>query len=94
MDEQYATNARKSAIRMAWVAVCLQNFASSILRHAFAGKPMDDEAVRALKAECIADFKNPDAVGVPIEEEAEIMRKGLHDLEQMIDAAIAQARQG
>jgi len=61
---------------------------------AFAGKPMDDEAVRALKAECIADFKNPDAVGVPIEEEAEIMRKGLHDLEQMIDAAIAQARQG
>jgi hypothetical protein len=53
----------------------------------------DDAALTAIKDDCINDLKNMEATGLPIETEADVFREAIAHLEQIMDRAIAEARQ-
>src|ERR1700735_5045614 len=78
---------------MSIVAMSLGAFATLIVRHARAGRPLDEEAVENLKSKALVALKNSEAIGVTIEGETAILKKAIDYFSKIADNAIAQSRQ-
>jgi hypothetical protein len=71
----------------------LQGFATQIIWHFQCGGILDDAALTTIKDKSIRNLKNMEATGLPIETEADVFREAIAHLEQIMDRAIAEARQ-
>ncbi len=80
-------------IHLALTVESLRKFAARIIAHASGGGTLDDDALAAIRAECIRDLKNADTTGMSIEQEAEAFGKVVESAEKVIDAAIREGRQ-
>jgi hypothetical protein len=84
---------RLSAAQLALVALCLENFATRIMRHIRRGGALGDAALERIKERCIRDLKNAEATGLGIQQESEVLRQAIGHLQHLMDSAIAKARQ-
>ena len=87
------TNLRLSLGRAGLITMGLQDFAAKLIAHVSAGGTLDDNALASIRASCVLDLKNSDATGPSIEQQAEVFRKAIDDLEKLVDGAIQRGRQ-
>lgn len=53
---------------------------------------MDDDAFADIKRGSIRELKNSEAMGLPIEQEAELLSEAVQEFEKLMDGAIAKGR--
>jgi hypothetical protein len=69
----------------------MQELATRILACSASGNPIDSDALEKIRASCIS-LKNLETVGLSVDDDAEIIGQAVRDLEQLIDATIADSR--
>jgi hypothetical protein len=74
---------------MAMVALTLSHFCRLIIRHVRANRPLDDEALEAMKLEAVTELKNSDASGMSLEVEAQAFRKAIDNFLNLAGIAMA-----
>jgi hypothetical protein len=88
MGDPVIANMRKSISRLSCLVLGMRDFAALIL----ARSTIDSDALEKIRASCIINPKNLETVGLGVDDDAEIIGQTVRDLEQLIDAAIADAR--
>lgn len=88
-DFEFRGDPAALSVELALVAISLTDFSASLIAHVRTGGTLDDTALGELRARCILQIKDAGAQGLPIQQEAESLRKALQQLEQMLDLAIA-----
>jgi hypothetical protein len=70
----------------------MQELATRILACSASGNPIDSDALEKIRASCVISLKNLETVGLSVDDDAEIIGQAVRDLEQLIDATIADSR--
>jgi hypothetical protein len=91
MGDPVVANMRKSISRLSCLVLGMQDFAALILARSMSG-PVDSDALEKIRASCIINLKNLETVGLGVDDDAEIIGQAVRDIEQLIDATIADAR--
>jgi hypothetical protein len=93
MNDKEVAGWKRNAALASLLVLSLQGFAARIIRYVQGGGILDDAALTAIKDDCIRNLKNMEATGLPIETEADVFTEAIAHLEQIMDRAIAEARQ-
>ncbi len=87
------TNYRLSLSQAGLVILALHDFAFLLIAHVSNGGALDDDALAAIRTTCLRNLKNADASGTSIEQQAEVFRKAVENVEQLMNDAIRRGRQ-
>jgi hypothetical protein len=94
MDDEITRNLKHSALKLGSVAFGLEHFSSRILAHAIRANAIDSQAIESIKARSIADLKDSHFTGLSMEQEVDIIREAIDDLEKLMHTAISRAWEG
>lgn len=83
---------RKTVGKSSLCLLSLQHLVAISFRRGIETGIFDDQTIDWMRSECIRGMRSSEAAGLPIDDEAEILRQALHDLEELIDGAIQMAR--
>ena len=93
MANDYVANLRNNAVRMGFLNLCLEDFATRLVADGIHRGPLTEASIAAIRAQCILGLKNSHAAGLSIDDEATILRQAVDELEKLLDAIIAKGRE-
>ena len=93
MDDEQIRNLQKSTAMLGFVVMALQDFTAHVLGHSLAGTVLSPDLLNQLRSNCITRLKNSYAERMSMDDEVEVIGEAIHQLEQLIDGAIAGARE-
>lgn len=93
-DREGVEDLRRKLATQALVSMCLANFAEHILAAVLRGRTVDDALLSQIREQCLTNVKNSYSTWLPIDEEAKLVGRALELVQQLMDQAIARAKQG
>jgi hypothetical protein len=82
---------RRNTVQVTALMMAMQDFASRVLRRALRGHPVNGDALAEIRAGTTRYLKNLELTGLAVEDQANIIRQAIEQLDPLINTAIRQA---